>query len=77
MAPPPDQRDEPAGEAWLPAVLPGGDSWGKKSRTYAEITEALKPPEGPGKIKRRKSASFQRVPPSANLLKSERKRQQA
>jgi hypothetical protein len=73
----PDQKDEPAGQAWLPVVVPGGRSWGKKSRSYAEITDALKPPEGPEHIKRRKSASFQRVPPSANLSKSERKRQQA
>ena len=73
----PDRKDEPAGQAWLPVVLPGGESWGKRSRSYDDIIEALKPPEGPEHMKRRKSASFQRVPPSAYRSKSERKRQQA
>jgi hypothetical protein len=72
-----EEVDEAAGQAWLPVIIPNDSkSWGKSSRSFAEITQSLEPPEDAKKIKRRKSASYKVMTAPMRLSKSERQRKQ-
>jgi hypothetical protein len=70
-------EDEAAGQAWLPVILPSDSkSWGKSSRSFAEISQSLEPPGGDKKLKRRKTASYGGGAAPMRVSKSERQRKQ-